>query len=66
MGEDKEHNAVPNLRQEFLEVKIVDLDSSHCPIIKLSTFFSLIRVELVHRGVQFVLKPMRIKPVLSK
>lgn len=66
VGEDTEDNAVPNLRQEFLEVKIFDLDSSHCPVIKLATFFCLIRVDLVHGGMQFVLKPMCIEPVLGK
>lgn len=60
-GEDTEDNTVPNLRQEFPEVKIVDLDSSHCPVIKSATFFCLIRVDLAHGGVQFVLKPVRIK-----
>lgn len=53
MREDTEDNTAPNLRQEFLEVKIVDLDSSHCPIIKLAT--SSAWLELVwFRGAEFV------------
>jgi len=65
MGEDTEVDAVPDLKQEFPEVKIVNPHSSHCPIIKLATFFCLIRVDFIHR-VQFVLKPMRIKLVVGK
>lgn len=39
MRSDTEDSAVPNLRQEFLQVEIIGLDSSRRPIIKTATFF---------------------------
>lgn len=66
MGEDTEDNTVPNHRN-FLKSKMLILIQVTNAITKFAIFFffCLVRVGLVHGGVQFVLKPECIKLVIG-